>query len=441
MKQVNPSDLYEVRPVSLLGGLDLDYLLDLYEPLIGGKALSAYLTLSHEKVGVHKKHEDIFLATSLSSGEWFACLEALEAVGLVRTFTQPGNNCLGFVYCLYAPKTPGEFFENALFAGTLVKTIGKDRAALIADKYKLASLPVGYDECTESFATFFPVDFGSKDYEESQTETGHRVSGNAPISFDRNVFIAKLKQVNNLFVPTSFREEEYKEIESLAALYRYDENTIADLALDYYDFFSKPGHRFNMEGFRNECQVDAKLGVLHEASVEGKKSVVDSKDAKAVFRLMDTQSPYEFLISLQDGNKPAPSDVSLAHELTFDMGLPNCVANTLMFYLSKTKDGVINRKYAEKIAATLVRKHIRTSIDAWNYLKNSTKNGGRYYSAASNENKVYDDKTTAVADVSQPEQPESVPMQAKNSETGKPLTKEEYAKMIEEFKKKLNNGN
>lgn len=381
MKLASPSDLYQVRRISLLGGLDLEYLVDLYEPLMGARALACYLTLSREKEGAFQKHDDLFLRLSLSSGEFYSALEALEAVGLVRTFTQDGKGCLGFVYCLYAPKTPGDFFSNALFAGTLEKTVGKERCVEISNRYKVSAIPNDYTEETTSFVSFFAPDFSDPSYQESLLSAGSRVSGRASTGFDRNLFLAALKKINSMYNQFSFSDDELKKIERLSALYSYSEETVADLVNEHYDFFAKKGRRFDYEGFAELCKKSMALPYLHERSPE-KKSVVDGDGplSKGI-KKMESLSPAEYLTALQHGNKPASSDLDLLRELTVDMGLPSSVTNALVLYVLTKNKNILSKKLTEKIAASLVREGVSTALDALNYL-NSTSPRGRSYPPA-----------------------------------------------------------
>jgi hypothetical protein len=100
--------------------------------------------------------------------------------------------------------------------------------------------------------------------------------------------------------------------------------------------FRQKRHRVStMDGLVAECdKSDPYFPVLHEA-VSGRE--VGSLTGKAIwlaaFKKMEYLKPLaEYLTYLAATEHKPASDVSLAHELTFDMGLPNCVANTLMFY-------------------------------------------------------------------------------------------------------------
>ncbi|MCI2111454.1 MAG: hypothetical protein LKK13_03825 [Bacilli bacterium] len=373
MKQANPSDIYQVRPISLLGGPDLRYLIDLYEPLIGAKAIASYLTLTREKPGVFLTHESLFARLGLSAGEWYAALEALEAVSLVRTFAKAGKNCLGFVYCLYAPKTPGEFLGNVLFAGTLRKAVGKERCQALAAHYAVMKTPTDYEECSESFARYFAPDFSDPTYLDSVISTGGRLSGSERTGFDRNVFLSALQKLNSLYNDLSFSESELTKISRVAALYSYDEATIADFADDHYDFFAKKGSRFDYDGFAADCEKSLPLSYLHQGAAQ-KKSVVDGDaELSGCLKKMESLTPAAYLRSLQHGGKPAQADLELLRELTVDMGLPASVTNALVLYVLTRNKNILSKKLTEKIAASLVRERIATALDALNYLSATSK--------------------------------------------------------------------
>jgi replication initiation and membrane attachment protein DnaB len=91
-------------------------------------------------------------------------------------------------------------------------------------------------------------------------------------------------------------------------------------------------------------------------------------------RAMDSLTPVEFLSKLQKGNKPAPSDLAAFGGTHRRDGAIRPLCNALVFYVITTKDGQLPNKYAEKIAASLMRKGIETSLDAMNYFSAGKKN-------------------------------------------------------------------
>ena len=88
---------------------------------------------------------------------------------------------------------------------------------------------------------------------------------------------------------------------------------------------------------------------------------------------MESVSPKKFLALLQNGSQPALADLKLIDSLSKNFNLPNPVINAVIDYTLTNCKNVLSRAYAEKIAASLAREGIETTIDAMNYLNNFKK--------------------------------------------------------------------
>lgn len=370
MKDVSPSDCFEVRPLSLFSSRDYDYLNDLYAPLIGVKALAIFYALLHEKADETLSHEFFFKKNQISAGEFIPALTALEAVGLVSTFLKK-DGVSYFVYCLYAPRTPKEYFENILFIGTLRKYLDNVQISRLQEKYATSSLPdESFQNVSESFRGYFSPDFDDKDYSSGTASSGGRAFGKVSTGFDKNAFLKALLAKDPRFSEKSFAPDELVKLARLAALYSYNEEAIADFVLEHYSFAKPYGSRVDFFALNKEAQSSLRFAYLRQPD---KKSEVHDEGALArTIRLMDSLSPVQFLAKLQHGNKPASSDLELLNEVTVEMGLSSPVTNALVFYVITTKNGQLPNKYTEKIAATLVRENIETSLDAMNYFSKTS---------------------------------------------------------------------
>ena len=73
---VSKNDFYEIRVASLITNLDRDSLLELYQPIIGARAASLYLTLSTQKKspdgGSIFKTNQLLRSMQLTSAEFIA---------------------------------------------------------------------------------------------------------------------------------------------------------------------------------------------------------------------------------------------------------------------------------------------------------------------------------------------------------------------------------
>ncbi len=382
MKEFSPSDVFECRPQSLFSSRDRDYLLDFYAPLIGIKALSFYFALANEAPGEALSFESFLKKNQASIGELQTALVALEAVGLVASFRKQGEKFTYFVLALYAPKTPKEFFDNVLFIGTLRKYLDNDKINALSRKYALLPLPNDFENVSEGFREYFAPDFSDPVFQENTPNVGGRKTGAIQTGFDKNAFLRALIAEDPRFNANSLSEEELVKLARLSALYSYDEETMASFVAPHYLFAQEKGSRVDFFAVEKEAKESLRFTYLHPTPA--KKSEVHDDGALArTIRAMDSLSPVEFLSKLQKGNKPASSDLALLEELTVEMGLSAPLCNALVFYVITTKDGQLPNKYAEKIAASLMRKGIETSLDAMNYFSLGKKS---YTKPASPEN-------------------------------------------------------
>jgi replication initiation and membrane attachment protein len=382
MVELSPSDLFEIRQESLFSSRDEDYLFDLYSPLVGAKASAFYLAMLHLEQGVTYSHEDFLSRGQSSIGEFVSALPALEAVGLVATYFKKGEKFNYFVYCLYAPKTPKEFFDNILFIGTLRKYLDNDKINALAKKYSLLPPPEGFSNVSESFRAYFSPNLNDPSYQQGTLSSGGRSSGSISTGFDKNAFLRSLLSLDPRFNEGSFSKEEMIKIARLAALYSYSEEAMAGFCKDHYDFAASFGSRLDFDGLEQEAQDHLSFTHLHSegSNVNSSGETLHGDGAVAsVVRSMDKLTPTDYLSRLQHGNKPAPADLRLLHELVVDMGLSQGACNALILYMMVNNNGILSKSYMEKIAGGMVRANLSNALDAMNYLTSTAK---RHTSAA-----------------------------------------------------------
>ena len=376
MKELSPSDLFETRRESLFSWRDQEYLLDFYAPLIGIKAIALYGALLAEDSPETHAHGTFLSKIQLSVGEMVASLNALEAVGLVATYSQKGEKFNNFVYCLYAPKTPKDFLDNVLFAGTLRKYLPEDKIEALAKKYALVPPPSDFENVSESFRDYFAPDFDDPSFRKESLSTGGRKTGPIQTGFDKNVFFKALSAKDPRIKEANFAPEELIKLARLAALYSYSEEAMADFVSSHFSFSREVGNRIDFYGVEKEAKDSLRFDYLRQSPAQS-SGVHDDGALARTIRAMDSLTPVEFLSKLQKGNKPAPGDLSLLEELTVEMGLSAPLCNALVFYVITTHDGQLPARYVEKIAASLMRKGIETSLDALNYFSAGKKTYGK----------------------------------------------------------------
>lgn len=379
MIEANPTDLFEVRKESLFSSLDSDYLLDLYAPMIGMKAAALYLALLHVEEGGSSSFES-FLKKNLSSiGEFSTSILPLEATGLVQSFVKKGDKFNYFILCLFAPRSPKEFFDNILFVGTLRKYLDNDKVTALAKKYALLPLPEDATNVSMSFREYFAPDLSETPYQNGTLSSGGHLVGKVSTGFDKNLFLKALIDLDPRYGPSCFSKEQIVKVARLAALYSYSEESMASFVKDSYDFSLPLGERLSFNHLEELAEKNLRYDYLKSSSkapspleeVHG-----DTALAKSL-RSMDSLTPQEFLTRLQHGNKPASADLRLLSSLVVDMGLSHGATNALILYMIVQNNGILSRAYMEKLAGSLVRANITNALDAMNYLQKSPAKGPR----------------------------------------------------------------
>lgn len=368
MDYVSKNDFYEIRVASLITNLDRDSLLELYQPIIGASAASLYLTLSTQNKsngGSILKTEQLLKSMQLSAGEFHSARRYLEAVGLIRTYESIEEDVRCYIYVIYSPKSPKAFFEDTLFKGLLILTVGEKEAKRLANKWKVnLTIPDGYNEVSASFLDVYNLDYDDpsfrKDFGGSILGRDH---GRANLEFNYDLFFGYVSE-NSAINTSSLKKKDMKEISRLATLFGLDEKRMAFIVTDEY--ISEGPVHLDFERVKNRCEQEIRFSQVK--NVEKSNVSGDSVLAKKV-RMMEEVAPVKYLQYVQQGTKPARSDIAIINTLSKDYGFGNGITNVIVDYVLEKNNGVLSRNYAEKIASSLARKNITTALDAMNYLK------------------------------------------------------------------------
>jgi replication initiation and membrane attachment protein len=367
LEDLSSLDLYEVKAMSLFSDFDKQVLVDLYLPLMGAPAFGIFCSLLNEKKEEVFSHEGLLAKNQVSPGEFVSALKVLEALSLIQTYLDKSETCRLFIYALYSPCSPKEFFADPLLAGTLNKYIGKKACETIAKKYALEStIPDAFQNVSESFLSYFSPDFQDKSYGKSTLVSGEKVTRLPNVNFSESAFLTRLQELDNRYDLSSFGKDELFQISRLSALYGYSSDAVADLVNSSFSFSKPLGKRLDKTKLLEECENNVQFSYLKERKADT-MLVHGSSSFANVTRKMESLTPIQFLSSLQKGHKPAPADVKLIEELTLDMGLKNGVCNALIFYVLYKQNNSLPKAYTEKIGASLIREGLTTAIDTMNY--------------------------------------------------------------------------
>ena len=102
---------------------------------------------------------------------------------------------------------------------------------------------------------------------------------------------------------------------------------------------------------------------------------------------MSSTSALDFLSYRQNHSKPSPSDVRLLNDLMETYGFSSQVINPIIAYVLENYDNTLPYNLVMKIASSLKREGIETTLDAMNYLYRTRKNQKKRPSVKENEEK------------------------------------------------------
>ena len=366
---VSKNDFYEIRVASLITNLDRDSLLELYQPIIGARAASLYLTLSTQKKspdgGSLFKTDQLLRSMQLTSAEFIAARHFLEAVGLIRTYEASQEDVRCYLYVIYSPKSPKAFFEDVLFSGLLIQSVGEKEAKKLANKWKVnLTIPEEYHEVSASFVDVYKLNYDDPSFRKDfGSQILGRDHGRAQLTFSYDLFFTFIKENSSIDI-SIFKKKDMKEISRLGTLFGLNEKSMAYIVIDEY--IPEGQNHFNFENIRNKCEQEIRFSQVK--NVEKSKVSGDSELARKI-QLMEETAPAKYLQYLQQGTKPARSDLAIVDALSKDYGFGNGIINVIVEYVLYKNKNVLSKNYAEKIAASLARERVQTTVDAMNYLK------------------------------------------------------------------------
>lgn len=371
MDNVFPADTYVVVNQTILTEIDKKTLISLYEPIIGPTATSLYLTLwsDLDKLEIISKdytHHHLMTILKSSLIDIVNARKSLEALGLLKSFVRKDENISEYLYELYSPLSPYEFFNHPVLGVLLLNNIGEIEYNNLVRYYKKPTIKKDeYEEITSSMNNTFK----SVTPREANDETVRRQNKNG-LNLD-NVIDFDLLEVSlpkGLINAKTLNKKTKELINQLAFIYNIDTikmSEILRLVIDELGLINKDKLR---EAVRKnyEYNNNGSLPTLvfrtqpeHLKSPEGDTS----NRGKMVFVFENTK-PYDFLKIKNRGIKPTPRDLKLIEHLAIDFDLPAGVINVLIDYALRVNDGKLNQKYLETIAADWSRKGIKTVTDA-----------------------------------------------------------------------------
>lgn len=367
------NDQYEVQLGSVISDYDRKILLRLYQPIIGYKAVSLYFNLWSELEAdqtittTKKKHLRLFDMMGCNANEFAKLRAHLEAVGLIKTFVSEGEEYSKYVYRIFAPLAPSDFFAHSLLCPLLKKAFTDENEFTRTRNYFLKSVGVKstYKDISANFTDVFK-NINKLELVNLEDRYIGRTSLKVKTSFDFDVFYIGLKDYQ---IPkTLFTREVIDEISLLSEAYNIDAIEMRYVVMNSIEVID--GNRqINFYKMREQASHYVSNKVKEE---KPKKEVVTLSGNSSVKTLLDQYNKYstvEFFKLRNNNMEILPNDIALIKELK-NAGLVDSVINVLIDYCLTRNENIIVPNYVKKVAQSLVRNKIDSAYDAMVFFDN-----------------------------------------------------------------------
>lgn len=362
--KVLSNDKYKVYCDSVITDYDRKILTRLYQPICGHGAIMFYFTLWSELEG------DQTLTTSTTSIERL-CLSMqcnnyeiqkyaslLEGIGLIKTHYKLDSLQSTFVFILYAPLSPYQFFDHDLYNIMLIHSLHHQEEYERTRSYFLKNWKVSknYTEISNQFNEIYKLDLNDSSSLKisSSNNALSKNEGEAELSFDF--------------------EEFYEEISKLQISRKLINQTLEEqitILANSYDILPKKMALIILGAMENNKIDVNQLRILSRG--QGKSIKPTKIQTKDKIELLNKTNYIDYLKLRNNGNEPLDIDRKLLMDLKIKTNLSDGVMNVLVDYtLSKTNNR-LTPGFISKIAGSLVRSNIQDAKAAIDYLNQANK--------------------------------------------------------------------
>ena len=387
-------DYYKCYKETLIADYDYQTIKALYQPIIGSNATILYFSLLNdinfqEWISI-STFDTLSKKTGLSLLDITSSRAKLEAIGLLKTYRKEEENSLSsYIFVLYAPKTPSDFFSDPLFVGLLNASLGELEVSRLKRVYKFNPINLdGYYDVSASYKTVY--DSTKYALIEDNDKIFGRTYGLINDSFDIKSFNIVFSDKYG-FKKDLLKEKDLFEIERIAILFGLKEEVMAS---NVFNCFNSTLNSIDFDELYKLCRTSLIIPMDNENKHDPKEYDSDSLFAKKL-NLMDQTAPYEYLRIISGYNNPAPSDVAILNDLSREYGLNKGVINAIIEYTLQVCNQDLPRPYCEKLAAKLKRQKIKNAMEAINALTNKKRKSNKEEKPTEEVINVVDDEITS----------------------------------------------
>ncbi len=381
-KELQPKNIYQGRKTFPLTEEGQQALLYLYQPLIGGEALSLYFTLLSEisketGIGSEALHADLLSGLDCGLPQFYEARKKLEGIGLLDVYFKEDPS-LGpcFLYELLEPLAPDAFFKDAVLSFMLLEKIGERRWNQLNEKFQFKRFSSeGYQKVTKKFLDVFRFNEASFEADKEKIEQSQSAfeKEKTPTLIDDAIqvdwpFLSNLLQKKHI---TSLEKPVIEQIELYHRLYGFDELTLGELIASAYDFTQQT---VSLKDLQKQIVYRQKTVKKEEVPETTAAQQLPAKNDAASALIADSKNnpPMQYLEAVKNakGGFVSKEEKWLMQDLVKQSKLPNSVINVLINYVLVIKNQAsLKSNYVNTIANEWQQANIRTPEEAVEHVR------------------------------------------------------------------------
>jgi replication initiation and membrane attachment protein len=416
-----------------LNPLDNKMLTQAYQPMVGGGALSLYMTLysqiPSDRIGYSKpeQHRKLFRSLGIEPAEpgrraLIEEISRLEAVGLAQSMRNyfPATDDYIYEYRLFSPLSVQEFFKTEHLCLLLRDKIGNFPVLFLRDEFmsdepeELSVSDYNEEDLSASFYDIFSLGSSAidREFEQALSEASAARAPERPVlnvrdwsygdiahHFPRTSknrpFVEGLKQRQDLLRTINFEARKFRlDLQHTCRLLNeegmFDEE--GELYLERFQY--EASQYFAQEQLRrqkreitlhrmeqNSASSDETSDSVKAAKAESAVEMEFFLEVPARLRLSMNMSEYNRMLRnepctsvlerfFSEGEVPYSINDLIVH-LHVNYKMKDPVINVLIHYLHVSKESSWAQKYVDKIAADMLTKGVTTYEQAVDYVRNA----------------------------------------------------------------------
>lgn len=403
----SPIQPFIVRHKGALSALEMQSLIQLYQPIIGPQAVNFYLLLMQQfvndkKISNQRVHSTLFPYVNGGLSVIDEARLRLEAIGLMQTYKKTDMSLQAryatLLYDMQYPLLLDEFLSSPLLSNALINQLGDEAFFEIIKQWEIAPIEIAeYEDVSVSYSTVFH--HSKNDYQsqisaiknEREFMSHYHKIPDQPVleSFDYAKLMRQLME--NKLPHTLIGPKLKAEAQALHTVYGLDEESIYQLIMKHYqrsdqliDYNAlkmeaskniKKDHRISEgadSGTNNSVQFEHKLNI---EEVKQQYPQLMESDIELI-KLCHQKSPEQFLYQLKMDfhGFATQQEISFIKNIAKVSNLSLPVQSFLVYYLLRIKQRTDYQKgESERVANEWQQKNIQSVPQAILYVRQQLK--------------------------------------------------------------------